>query len=161
MSENNHKVWTWTPMTQLFTWLFHFEVGLPKTLTYCYFISENSSLLSKKYDFLLGKATYFLTAMEGKGQKLSTSVRTRCFRQGLLWLSVLEGAKFQTIWAALLLLYQQMYQVTTSARPALFEQRQNQGWTQPTDFYSQIYFPDQIDVPLCLEWSIQKAKWKF
>ena len=49
-------------------------------------------------------------------------------------------------WAARLLLYQQMYQVTTCSRPAPFKQRQNHGLMQLTHSYLQIYFLIQIIV---------------
>ena len=70
MSEINRKVWTWTPMTQFFTKLFHFEATLKleyrKPWGIAIFISENSSLLSKIIDFLLGKATFNLKRATSK-----------------------------------------------------------------------------------------------
>ena len=53
--------------------------------------------------------------MEGKKTEVTQQSRAQCFGQGLLELSVPEGAEFWTGWAALLFLCQHKYQVTMPA----------------------------------------------
>ena len=58
MSEINRKVWTWNTKDSLLSLdYFTLKLDYQKPWPIAIFISENSSLLSKKYDFLLGKAT--------------------------------------------------------------------------------------------------------
>ena len=59
MSEINRKVWTWNTKDSLLSLdYFTLKLDYRKPWPIAIFISENSSLLSKKYDFLLGKATF-------------------------------------------------------------------------------------------------------
>ena len=79
----------------------------------------------------------------GRKRAKVTHLCSECFRQGLLPLSVLEGA----VWAARFFLCPEMYQVTaTSLRPVLLKQSQNLGSELLIVSYLQIYFPDQINV---------------